>query len=237
MSKGTYFYSPLRLFNLITPLFVIVNTLNSERGRGETYFWNIQAATAIIIWFRLLLWLRTIPKYSWLIRMISEVLNDMIAFMLVFFIGVLAFTDAFLSVESLYAYSSQTSVIKRGEIGLNMNDGHYFDVIFKPYFDSFRKSFLVALGEFGEYPDLMNWPEGHFLIFMICCLFNLIVLLNLLIAIISETFTTILEKSEQTGFKEKAVQMTYMMESVFGLLKSETDHNELIFVAKNIHSE
>ena len=106
MSKGTYFYSPLRLFNLITPVFVIANTLNSERGRGETYFWNIQAATAIIIWFRLLLWLRTIPKYSWLIRMISEVLNDMVAFMLVFFIGVLAFTDAFLSVEILYAYQT-----------------------------------------------------------------------------------------------------------------------------------
>ena len=31
--------------------------------------------------------------------------------------------------------------------------------------------------------------------------------------------------------------MTYMMESLFGLLKSETDHNELIFVAKNIQSE
>ena len=103
MSKGTYFYSPLRLFNLITPIFVIVNTLNTG-GRGEIYFWNIQAATAIIIWFRLLLWLRTIPKYSWLIRMISEVLNDMVAFMLVFFIGVLAFTDAFLSVESIYIY-------------------------------------------------------------------------------------------------------------------------------------
>ena len=103
MSKGTYFYSPLRLFNLITPIFVIVNTLNTG-GRAQVYFWNIQAATAIIIWFRLLLWLRTIPKYSWLIRMISEVLNDMVAFMLVFFIGVLAFTDAFLSVESIYIY-------------------------------------------------------------------------------------------------------------------------------------
>ena len=106
MSKGTYFYSPLRLFNFLTPVFVLANTLNSVRGRGETYFWNIQAACAIIIWFRLLLWLRTIPKYSWLIRMISEVLNDMVAFMLVFFIGVLAFTDAFLSVEGLYAYAT-----------------------------------------------------------------------------------------------------------------------------------
>ena len=168
--------------------------------------------------------------------MISEVLNDMVAFMLVFFIGVLAFTDAFLSVESLYAYRTD-SAIKRGEIGLNMADGPYFDVVFRPYFDSFRKSFLVALGEFGEYPDLMDWPEGHFLIFMLCCLFNLIVLLNLLIAIISETFTTILASAEQTGYKEKAVQMTYMMESVFGLFKADTDHNELIFVAKNIASE
>ena len=31
--------------------------------------------------------------------------------------------------------------------------------------------------------------------------------------------------------------MTYMMESFFGLFKSNTDHNELMFVAKNIQSE
>ena len=96
-----YFYSPTRLFNLFTPITIIVNVFNkhgSDSG-GTNFFWTIQSWTAIFIWFRFLLYLRTTNKYSWIIRMISECFNDMITFLLVFFIGILAFADAFLSVE------------------------------------------------------------------------------------------------------------------------------------------
>ena len=53
----------------------------------------------------------------------------------------------------------------------------------------------------------MDWNELHFLVFMLCCLFNLIVLLNLLIAIISKTFDDLGLKETETGYREKAIQM------------------------------
>ena len=51
------------------------------------------------------------------------------------------------------------------------------------------------MGEFGEY-SMMDWSELQFILFAFCCIFNIIVLLNLLIAIISETFARISERSE-----------------------------------------
>ena len=55
-----------------------------------------------------------------------------------------------------------------------------------------QKSFLVSLGEFD--PNLEYYREQDWIVFLLCCIFNIIVLLNLLIAIISETFTKISEQ-------------------------------------------
>ena len=71
------------------------------------------------------------------------------------------------------------------------------------YFKSWQKSFLTALGDFGEL-NLDLYREGDWLIFFLCCIFNIILLLNLLIAIISETYTNISTVSVATSYKEKA---------------------------------
>ena len=47
--------------------------------------------------------------------------------------------------------------------------------------------------------------DFEWLVFILCCVFNIILLLNLLIAIISETYTRISEMSIQTSYKEKAL--------------------------------
>ena len=62
-------------------------------------------------------------------------------------------------------------------------------------------SFLTALGEFDD--NLGSYRESDWLVFMLCAIFNIILLLNLLIAIISETFTRISEKRTETSYLEK----------------------------------
>ena len=52
-------------------------------------------------------------------------------------------------------------------------------------------SFQVALGDWGNLP-LESYREVDFLVFLICCTFNIIVLLNLLIAIICKSFDTVI---------------------------------------------
>ena len=86
-----------RLFNLITPILILTNVLHD--GHTESYFWTIQTWAALAIWFRFLLYLRTVSLFRWLIRMIVECVIDMASFMIVYIIGVIAFADAFLSIE------------------------------------------------------------------------------------------------------------------------------------------
>ena len=45
---------------------------------------------------------------------------------------------------------------------------------------------------------------------MLCAVFNVVLLLNLLIAIISETYEKISEKKPETKYKEKAILVSKM---------------------------
>ena len=62
-------------------------------------------------------------------------------------------------------------------------------------------------------------------------------LLNLLIAIISETYTKISETRNETSYKEKCIQISIMQDSIFGLRKFSIMPNELVFIAKVINSK
>ena len=95
--KLEYMNDTARLFNLITPILILTNVLHD--GHTESYFWTIQTWAALAIWFRFLLYLRTVSLFRWLIRMIVECVIDMASFMIVYIIGVIAFADAFLSIE------------------------------------------------------------------------------------------------------------------------------------------
>ena len=55
-----------------------------------------------------------------------------------------------------------------------------------------------------------NYSEADWLVFFLCCMFNIILLFNLLIAIISETYAVIAESAVANSYKEKALQMEEM---------------------------
>ena len=98
-----------------------------------------------------------------------------------------------------------------------------------------QSSFLIALGDFGNI-DLAHYREIDWVIFVLCCVFNIIVLLNLLIAIISETYTRIADQSIQNSYKEKAIQISMLQDTLLGSFKDPADPNELVFIAKIIES-
>ena len=161
--------------------------------------------------------------------MITECFKDMLSFLLVFFIGVIAFADAFLSIETVLGI---TNVLE--PIPFDENQTAYEKYV-QGYVIAWQKSFLVALGEFDE--NLAFYREEDWLVFILCCLFNIIVLLNLLIAIISETYTRIADLKTQNSYKEKAVQISMMQDMLLGQFKKTEDPNELVFIAKVINSE
>jgi len=80
---------------------LIANTLDQDLL--SIAFWRIQTWTALCIWIRFLLYLRTFPRFSWMIRLIQSSIYDMRYFIMIFFFGVFAFADAFLSIDQIIA--------------------------------------------------------------------------------------------------------------------------------------
>ena len=54
---------------MLTPVLILVNLWRNDRETVS--FWTTQTWAALAIWFRFLLYLRTISTFSWLIRMIT----------------------------------------------------------------------------------------------------------------------------------------------------------------------
>ena len=82
------------------------------------------------------------------------------------------------------------------------------------------------------------YRTGDWIIFILALVINLIVLFNLLIAIVSETFTRILENWEKTSYKEKTTTICQLQDTILGveMLQMDENPNELVFVAKQIET-
>jgi len=117
------------------------------------------------MWFKFFYFLRTIEQTSYLIKMIINVVADMRVFIFLLFCCIIAFADAFMSAN--YAMPEE-------------------DRFIEDYPKALEFIFLLTLGEFNEMFgafDYLGW-----ILFILCTVFNLIVMLNLLIAVISTTF-------------------------------------------------
>ena len=153
--------------------------------------------------------------------------STMLTFLLVLTIGILAYADAF---ESIDVALKLEGLI---EVESIENDQSNYEKYVKNYVVAWQKSFLASMGDFGF---IENYRDIDFLVFLLCCLFNIITLLNLLIAIISDTYARIAENQVQNSYREKAVNISRMQAMIPYQMKQENP-NELIFIAKVINSE
>ena len=177
---------------------------------------------------RFLLYLRAISlHYGYMVRMITGAVYGMVPFLMIFFFGICAFADAFESISTVLHI--------KGDIELTAADpdATFYEKYIKAYILTWQRSFLVALGEFD--PNLEFYREIDWFVFFIFCIFNMIVLLNLLISIIGEIYGKYSAIRDATSFKEKVFMMSLMQDSVFGwFVKSKPDPTQLILVAKVI---
>ena len=67
-------------------------------------------------------------------------------------------------------------------------------------------------------------------------MFNIIVLLNVLIAIVSETFNKVYATSDRTSYLEKALMIANLQDTIFGMecFQTDPDNTKFIFIAKAI---
>ena len=192
-----------RFANWIASILIVYNTVTDDYHLKS--FWSIQAWTAFFIWLQVLLYLRTWESFSWLIRMIMECIKEFKAFLFIFLIGVLAFADTFRAIEK--------ALIIKGELAeiVIPDDATWYETYFESYIKTLQLSFRTALGDFDE--SLDSYRATDWIIFFLCAIFNIILLLNLLIAIISEIYTDVSSTRIETSYKEKVNTIALMQDS------------------------
>ena len=140
-----------------------------------------QVGATLLLWMKFLYFLRTRKEFGYLIRMIGQVVRDMIPFLVVMGVLVTSFS------ESIYA--------------LDRNK-FYADHVHLTFFESFEFIYFNALGSLtmvGFEDDILVW-----ILFFLCSLINLTVMLNLLIAIISETYDKVASTQDEFALQERA---------------------------------
>ena len=107
-------------------------------------------------------------------------------FAVILTIGIFAFADAFQSIDTVLVI--RTDIDPR-ELPENAT---LYEIYVQSYIIYWQKAFMYAMGEFDGNMDYFR--EADWLVFFLSCIFNIILLLNLLIAILSKTFDDITEK-------------------------------------------
>ena len=142
------------------------------------------------MWLKVLYVLRIFKSTGYLIRAVVEVIFDMLIFLLIFFITIIAFGDSFLRLSN-----GNLEAVEEGE-----ESGRFI----KHFFFAIMYGYRMILGDFdtdafGEVAVPLAW-----IFFVLCTILDMIVMLNLLIAIISDTYARVAGNADQAAYQEMA---------------------------------
>lgn len=183
-TRGSKHFSDIwNIIDIINPTLVLMMLVNyyidDDRLQVNTWETIMSAFSTFTMWAKQLYFLRVFDAYSYLIRMINQVIIDMKEFLVVLMLAIVAFSDTYRTISDG-----------------NDEDNRFVDGTA----DSFLMAYKMALGDF----DTDNFGKVAvpmcIFFFFLCTVFNMIVMFNLLIAIISETFTNVNENAEYAGF-------------------------------------
>ena len=151
-------------------------------------FWTIQCWSVLALWLRFLIYMRTKDKYDLVIRLIIDSFIDMIRSIVVIFIGMLGFASAFLAIGEVLKFKGKK------EFEIVAEDAIWYEKYAGDWVEAFKVSLLTVFGQFTE--DLPLYRPLDWVIFILCIIVNLIIIFNILIAIVSDTFTRFKENWE-----------------------------------------
>lgn len=185
-----YFTSVWNYLDVITPTIIltiiftnvcdfITLTANAQR--------ILQAIGVFFMWLKLLYFFRIFRSYGYLIRLIVVVIEDMIIFLNVFLFTIIMFSDTLLTIAA-------------GNEGRYYDDGSAVEPFVTSTIGSIIYTYRITLGDFDvdEFGVCLTFMV--YTLFLACTVFNTIMMLNLLIAIISESFTNVKENAKNATY-------------------------------------
>jgi len=132
-----------------------------------------------LIWLKFFYYLRLFKPVSFLIRIIIEIVKDVIAFVMIFFFGVLTFANFFFI----------TNLGSKEKVLGDWNSSYGGAIIY---------TYMQVMGEY----DYSNYQNSEFYllfwtILLFLTFFLTIVMLNMLIAIVNDTFERVQEVAKE----------------------------------------
>jgi uncharacterized membrane protein len=216
-----YFRSFWNYLDLVPPILILVFiplALNGtfdkvdEVKQNQTLESSLQATISLLMWLKLLYFLRIFEKTGYLIKIIVAVCVDMGPFLVILLLTIMAFGDSMRAIS--------TSNLPQHEF-------------IHSWWQSFTYVYRMILGNFNTEPTILEGgplkqdgysePNSGFgliapfytwFIFYMCTVLNMIIMLNLLVAIISESFARINQKKTQANQQEKCdiiAENTYLI--------------------------
>jgi hypothetical protein len=186
----------------LAPILVLVvisyhlRELNDVNFKKPRFLITVHSLSSFTMWIKFLYFLRIYQLTSYFIRMLSTVIWQIRTFLLVLMIVYMGFGEAFLRLsQNSDATSSFVS----------------------DYADSFVYAFRLSIGD--TQTDNFNTSTQNvtaWLLFVACALATNIIMLNLLIALISESFQKINSNSMSANYQERArliSENTYLIPS------------------------
>ena len=177
--------------DILPPIFIFTaEILNLFNFVDHRLIRSLYAYTAIVMWLRFLYFFRIIKATNFYIKMITEVIKDMGQFFFILSIAMIAFGHTF------YIYFKNHNVVS--SVMVINDDGSETIIRTQDSVSEFDNlayamlySYLLSIGEFGTDNFAIFGETAAWFFFILSTLIVLIVMLNLLISIVSETFARV----------------------------------------------
>ena len=210
------FYYLMVFWNYVETIPLILIIYNVERsqsmGHLDIQFYRVQSFAALTLWLKFFYFLRQFESTSYLIRSLIEVFKDMYVFMGILLCLIIGYADAFSSLSKSYVLNDES-------------EGKLFE---HGIFNALGYSYALLLGNFEtEAFDAYGW-----ILFITASVIEIVVLLNLLIAIISDTFARVCTDQIQYTYKER-VSLIADIYSLIGTFKDHETSNLLFFARED----
>ncbi|CDW77734.1 wd-40 repeat protein [Stylonychia lemnae] len=217
--KKEYIKSFWNLLDLSTVILAPLTVILSLASVDSTIVRPFMAVCNLIFYMRFFYFLRIFDSSSHLVRTIIEITFDIRNFLFVFFLGIIGFGTSF------YILSNNNLKEKEGA------------VFIESFWESFIFSYRMALGDF----QLDDFPKATdifliYTLFVICSLFSAVILLNMLVAIMGDSFNRVNETSENQIVREH-LQLIVENDFLFDRKKEFSNVKYLIEIKDDIEED
>ena len=176
------FWNLLDLSSVILNVCVVIMEFSNADFRNIN---RVSGISVLILYFKLFYFLRIFFATAYLVRMIIEIVLDMKFFVSVLMIGTMAFANSF------YIFGRNSDPTDGNLAGSDISQAFIF-------------SYRIGLGDFDTSGFTTRDQEILWIVFFLNTMIIQIVLLNLVIAIMGDTFDRVQETQENSMLRELA---------------------------------